>query len=49
VKAIQYEKQVSDLQSSLAKAERARKDAQNNLSGGISNWSFKIRTFSEEQ
>jgi len=40
---------VRDLQTLLDKAERARRDAQNSLSNGIQNWSFKIKTFADQQ
>lgn len=48
-KALQYEKHFNDLQNSLNKAERARKDIQNNLSNGINGLTFKIRTFEDQQ
>lgn len=48
-KAIEYEKHFSDLQNTLYRAERARKDIQGNLSNGICGLTFKIRTFEDQQ
>lgn len=48
VKAIDFDRRIGSLSDELKRADGKRKDAQENLSNGQGNWSFKVRTFENE-
>jgi len=49
IKAIDFDRRIGSLQDDLRRTDGKRKDAQEKLSNGQGNWSFKVRTFENQQ